>query len=152
VISGGKAINDKLTFIGNYSGGEEFGPGGKSWRNLFDLIALYNANEKWSYTGNLDFVEQSGSTLFGIAGQAKYAVTPKSYIAARGEFLIDDGFYGSDFFSVTLGYTHIFTKNFQMKADFRYDFGSKSVFPSDKVGTFKGNQGTFLISAILNYN
>jgi hypothetical protein len=66
--------------------------------------------------------------------------------------LIDDGFYGSDFFSVTLGYTHIFNKYFQMKADFRYDFASKDVFPHDKVGTFGGNQGTFLISAILNYN
>jgi hypothetical protein len=152
VIAGGKKINDKLTLLGNYYGGDEFGPGGESWRNLFDIIALYNANEKWSYTGNLDFVEQSGSTLFGIAGQAKYALTPKSYIAARGEFLIDDGFYGSDFFSVTLGYTHIFNKYFQMKADFRYDFASKDVFPHDKVGTFGGNQGTFLISAILNYN
>jgi hypothetical protein len=151
VLAGSKAINDKLTLTGNYYGGDEFGPSGKGYRNLFDFIATYNANPKWSYAANFDLVEQQGDTLFGLAAYAKYNLNTKSYLAARGEVLIDDGFLGSDLYSVTLGYTYAVNKYFQTKAEFRYDFGSNDIFPSDTFGKFKGNQGTFLISAIVSY-
>lgn len=155
-IFGTKAINKQLTFTGNYYGGEEspVATEGKAWRNFLDLVLLYNPDKsKFAYTFNLDYVQQSSSTLWGVSAQAKYTLNPKSYLAARGEFLLDDGLAGTgDIYSVTLGYAYQFNQYFQTRAEFRDDFGSNDLFAARKNGTFKDNQPTFLISAIFNYH
>lgn len=159
VVAGSKKLSDKWTAIGNFYGGEE-GPtlkSGKEFRSLVDLIFTYSPGGRWSYAFNPDIDVQGSSTLYGLAAYAKYQVSKKGYLAARGEFLIDDGFVGSDVYSLTLGYTHMFNKYFQTKAEFRYDWASEDVFfddtPPGKFGTgMTSNQPTFVISAILNYN
>ncbi|HEU4754673.1 MAG TPA: outer membrane beta-barrel protein, partial [Armatimonadota bacterium] len=76
---------------------------------------------------------------------------PKSYVTARGEFILDDGFVGSDVYSLTLGYAYLFNKNLQTRAEFRYDWAGEDVFADSRRGTFTSNQPTFLISAIASY-
>lgn len=151
VIAGSKKMSDKLTLTGNYYGGDEFGPTGLSYRNFFDVVAAYTPNDRWAFTGNLDFAEQDGNTTLAFSGQAKYTLDSKSFLAARGELVFDDGIIGSDLYTITLGYTRQFNKYFQTKAEFRYDFASNDIFPNDRRGFFKGNQGTFLVSAIVSY-
>ncbi len=154
-LAGGKAINKELSVIAQYYGGEEGttlkaheGPG---YRHLIDLIALYNPGGKLSYTANLDVVIQESSDLWGLSAQAKYTISPKQYLALRGEFLLDGGFLGSDVYSMTLGYAYTFNKYFQTRAEFRYDWASEKVFGDSPAPRFTDNQPTFLISAIVSY-
>jgi hypothetical protein len=156
-LTGAKALNQKWTLIGNYIGGNEFNRMGRSgYRNLFDVVALYNANDRWAYTFNFDLGTQSGDTWFGIATQAKYTIDPKSYAAARLEFLTDDSGFriGSDTtaFGVTLNYTYLWSKYLQTRAEFRYDFAGDDLFPDSRRGTFTDNQPRFIIAAIASYN
>ena len=153
-LAGSKKLSDEWTFIGNYYGGVEGAVvgAGESYRNLFDFIMLYNpAGSKWAYTFNVDYVQQASAKLGGLSAQAKYTINPKSYAAFRGEFLLDDDFLGTNAYSLTAGYTHLFSKYFQTRVEYRHDFASQDVFANDRVGTFKANQGTFLISAIVSY-
>jgi len=154
VIAGSKKLSKEWTFIGNYYGGEEGATlkTGKEYRSLLDLIFTYSPSGRWSYAFNPDVDVQGGSSLYGLAGYAKYQLDKKSYLAARGEFLIDDGFLGTDVYSATIGYTRVINKYFQTKADLRYDWAQHDVFADEHRGTFKANQPTFVISAILNYN
>lgn len=158
VLAGSKKLSDKWTFVGNFYGGEETPTlkDGEEFRSLVDLIFTYTPGGRWSFAFNPDVDVQGGSTLYGLAAYAKYQTSKKGYLAARGEFLIDDGFLGTDVYSLTLGYTHVFNKYFQSKAEFRYDWASEDVFFDDRPGKFgtglTSNQPTFLISAILNYN
>jgi hypothetical protein len=153
-LAGSKKLSDEWTFIGNYYGGEEGATAGagEAYRNLVDLILLYNPTDsRWAYTFNVDYAQQSSSKVGGLSAQAKYALSPKSYAALRGEFLLDDDFLGSDMYALTAGYTHIFSKHIQGRAEFRYDWASEDLFANDRRGTFTGNQPTFLLAAILSY-
>jgi putative OmpL-like beta-barrel porin-2 len=156
-IFAAKAMNPQLTLIGNYYGGEEFLGMDKDFRHLVDLIALYNPGGKLAYTANFDFVTQDGMNLYGLSAQAKYALNARQYIAARGEFLIDDdeAYVGTDTFSVTLGFAHLINKYLQTRVEFRQDFASDDVFPEGngrrRKHHFSDDQPTFLISLIAGY-
>jgi hypothetical protein len=150
-----KVLNDQWTVTGNYMGGKEFGPKGKDFRNLIDLVALYNMNDRWAFTGNLDFGTQDGADWYGLSGQAKYTVNPKSYIAGRAEWFTDNSGFrtGADttFFGITLGYAYMWHKNFQTRVEYRHDFATDSIFPEDGGRSTSGSQPRFLISAIASY-
>lgn len=153
-LAGGKKLNDEWTVSANYYGGVEGATvgAGESYRSLIDLIALYNpTGSKWAYTFNVDYAQQASSKIGGLSAQAKYAINPKSYAAFRGEFLLDDDFAGSNVYTVTAGYTYLFSKYFQARAEYRHDFSNDAVFANDQVGRFKSNQGTFLIAAIVGF-
>jgi hypothetical protein len=153
-ISASKALNPKWTLIGNYIGGEEAIGSDESMRHLVDIVALYNASAKWAYTFNVDYATQSDFTWYGLSAQAKYQMSAKSYLAGRVEWLrdADGGLFGeeADALSVTLGYTRVINKHLQGRVEYRHDFsGGADLFPEDRPKVFGGDQGTFLISAIL---
>jgi hypothetical protein len=155
-LSYGKALNPKWTLIANWIGGEEIDRGGdESFRNLIDVVALYNASDRWAYTFNFDFGTQDGDNWFGIAAQTKYTINPKSYLAARAEFLHDDSGFrlGADTTAAgfTLGYTYLWSKYFQTRAEFRYDFAGEDLFPDERRFSFTDNQPRFILSAIASY-
>jgi hypothetical protein len=134
-----------------YHGGDEFLGTRKSWRNLVDVVALYSPAGKTSYSFNFDWVNQSGAHLYGLSAMAKYAIDDRSYLAARGEFLVDDGFLGTNAYEVTLGYSRKLHQYLETRAEFRYDWASQDVFANDRRGRFKDTMPTFLISAIVSY-
>jgi hypothetical protein len=148
-----KALSKKWNLLTQYYFGEETATAtvGEKWRNLIDIVATYNASDRWAFTLNPDFVQQGSSTLGGLSAQAKYTLSPRQYLAARGEFLLDDGFLGTDAYSFSLGFTHMVNKHFQTKAEYRHDSASSDVFFGSSLGSVKGSQDTFLISAILSY-
>jgi len=150
-----KVLNPKWTFTGNWMGGDEMGPtGSEDFRNLVDLVLLYNMNDKWAFTGNFDYGTQPDAQWYGLSVQAKRTLDAKSYIAARGEWFSDaDGFRtGADtnFFGVTLNYTRRWNKYLQTRAEFRFDWATDDVFESDS-GVESG-QPRVIISAIANIN
>lgn len=153
-LAGTKKLTPEWTFTGNYYGGEEAATAGaaESYRSLVDLILLYAPEgSRWSYTFNADYAQQGSTRVGGLSMQARYALNPRSYLAARGEFLLDDDFLGSDVYSLTLGYGHQVNKYLQGRAEFRYDWASQRLFADERRDAFTSNQPTFLISAIVSY-
>jgi hypothetical protein len=150
-----KALNPKLTGIVNYIGGEEPDAGGTSFRNLIDVVALYNPGGKMSYAFNFDFGTQSGDNWYGISAMGKYAINDKQYLAARLEFMNDDG--GVRFgtgdetsaYGFTLGYAYNFNKHIQSRLEYRHDFSNRDLF--NKEGAGIDDQGRIIFSTILSY-
>jgi hypothetical protein len=156
ILAGSKALNSKMTFTGNFLGGDEPGPtGSNDFRSLGDLILAYNPTAKTSYALNLDAAGQSGANWFGLGAHAKFSFTPKQYVAFRAEVMRDNGglISGSTqtLASLSLGYTYLFNKYAQARLEARHDFGTKSTFPDEAAGSFSANQTTVLVSAILGY-
>lgn len=153
-ITGSKKLSDELTFTGSFYGGDEAptAASGEAFRSFFDFVLLYNPeNSPWAFTFNVDTAFQGGAKFGAVAAQAKYQFSPKSYAAARLEYILDDGFVGNDVFTATIGYGYHWNKYFQTRAEFRYDWASSDVFADNTRGFFTDSQPTFLISAILGY-
>jgi len=153
-ITGGKKLNEEMTFIGSYYGGDEAAVAGEGeqYRSLVDLILLYNpAGSRWAYTVNADIAVQGSANVGALSAQAKYQLTPKSYGAIRGEMVIDGDFVGTDVYSLTAGYAYMFNQNVQTRAELRYDWAGGDVFADQRRGSFKSNQPTFLLSAIVGF-
>ncbi|MFN3648299.1 MAG: outer membrane beta-barrel protein [Armatimonadota bacterium] len=153
-----KTLNEKWSGSVNYLGSDEPGPrGSDSFRNLIDVVALYNPGGRWSYIFNFDYGTQPGADWYGLAALAKYTINEKSYAAVRGEFMVDsDGFrFGTGTstvaYGVTFNYTYQFTDNFQTRLEYRHDFSDENLFLKER-GRTTDNQGRFILSAILSYN
>jgi hypothetical protein len=156
-IGGGKKLNDEWSVLGIYYGGEEIGPSGSSsYRSLVDVVANYTPPGKIAYNFNFDFGHQSGALWYGLAGMAKYTLSPKDYLAARAEFMVDnDGFrFGTGgnttAYEFTLGYQRQWHPNFQTRFEYRHDFSGDDIFPDEGGGVTDG-QGRFIVSGILSY-
>lgn len=159
ILYGSKVLKPQWTLTGNYFGGDETlaaGSPGTSYRSLFDVVANYNPGGKMAYTANLDYGQQSGSLWYGISLLSKYTLTPKSFLAARAEWLRDDNgaLFGQsmDAYTLTAGYTYVFNKYFQTKAELRYDLnGGGPFFAGGAFPDARNSQSTFLVSTVLSY-
>lgn len=156
MLMGNKVVNDRLTLTGSYHGGDEILGTSKGYRSLFDVVATYKAGPKTTYLVNVDYAVQGSVNWYGISAMGKYDLDPKSYLAARFEWLADPdgGLFGadSDAYSITLGYARTLHKFLQARVEYRHDFASGiSPFASDRAGAFKDDQGSFVISTILSY-
>lgn len=105
--TGGASISwnptKKLSITETYLGGPRdfYGVGNNGpWNNLTDTVIAYSVTPKFTVQANLDYdrIEQFSEArkpadYAGIAGYAKYAVSPVVAVAARFEYLNDhDGF------------------------------------------------------------
>lgn len=168
-ITGSKVFSPQWTVTASYLGGENFaGINEPAWRHLLNSVVAYKPSEssKFSYLVDMtlglqnDFALEPGNTgtatWYGIQAQSKYAFKPNQYATARFEYLHDsDGaLFGNDLdvFTFTAGYTRIFNKNFQMRAEYRHDLtGGGKAFADERRGTFTADQGTFILGAIVTY-
>lgn len=168
-IGGSKMLSPQWTVTANYLGGDNYaGLNDPSWRHLFNSVLAYKPSEesKFSYLFDLtlglqnDFRLEPGpsntATWYGIQAQAKYAFKPDQYAAARFEYLHDgDGaLFGDDLdvFTFSLNYTKVFNKYFQTRVEYRHDFaGGGEPFAASRRGSSTGDQGTFIIGAIVTY-
>lgn len=168
-LTGSKVLSPQWTATASYLGGDNFaGDNSPAWRHLLNSVIAYKPSEasKFSYLFDLtlglqnDFrLGNSGTgtaTWYGIQAQSKYAFKPDQSVTARFEYLHDsDGaLFGDDLdvFTFTAGYTKVFNKNFQARAEYRHDIvGGGTPFADNRRGTFTGDQGTFILGAIVTY-
>jgi hypothetical protein len=143
------------------------------WNNLSDTVVTYNPTAKLSLMANFDYDHQgfdaasdaafgfspsiTGADYTGIAGYVRYAVTPKTAVAGRYEYLNDhDGLAlgingGLAFLSVpfpggagihdhpqefTGTLEHTFAGHLISRLEYRHDFSNNPIF---EVGGGKGS-------------
>ena len=88
----------------------------------------------------------------GGAGWAKYQLTPRTYIAGRGEYLSDRGglFSGVTEALKEFTATYDFTlgSGFEMKYEYRRDWSNQPIFLTSQQNVFSRDQNTLTVGAI----
>ncbi|MHB1310934.1 MAG: outer membrane beta-barrel protein [Gemmatimonadaceae bacterium] len=152
--SAAKAVNDHWTVSANYLGGEEAAvTGGTEMQHLLDIVALFNASARWSFTFNADIARQASAGWHGISVQAKRALGA-SAVTARGELLSDVngkllGTPGAQMASFTLGQSIPWGPHFVSRIEVRQDAADRSVLAAQGVGGPR--QSTLLASFIVKF-
>jgi len=165
ILSGGEKLNSEWRLFGTYIGGDERnGAGGSSWRHLVNLMALWDRSPRWAHSFEADYGQQGSVAVasrsprtiqwYGAAAAAKYALGAKQYVAARAQWYREDsgfliGFRGS-MTSLAANYTRIVNNHLQLRYEYRHDFAAGGKPFADRPrGTFTGQQGTFVVSAVV---
>ena len=142
-------------------------PNGKL--HIFDSYVNWRAGSKWTLALEGDYVinrmwassapgrSSAPAHTWGGAGYAQYQLSPKTYLAARAEYLEDRGafFTGGLFsnvtqalkeFTVTYGYN--IADGLQAKTEFRYDWSNEPVFLTGTQNVFSKDQSTATLGLI----
>lgn len=170
--------NSKWSIIQNYTAGPVIGAyqaNGKSindWKQLSDTVISYTPNDKWAFmlNGDYGFGPRYYSDVFaptskspavkwgGVAGYAKYTLTPKSYFAVRYEYYDDPNGYtglldGANGFAqeVTSTYAYNLTSGLQVRAEYRYDFASQPIFGYG-ANALRKTQNTATLGFLYNFS
>lgn len=153
-----------------YSGEERtvsrtaIGPTGT--RNLIDLIAIYNANDKLAFSANYDYGTQSNAILDngavgdavwqGIAAYLNYKFNDTWRISIRGEDFEDRNGYRTGFaqtikeLTFTVGFTPI--KNLEFRAETRRDFSNVFSYADIDTLTPRKVQQSFGLEGIYKFS
>lgn len=172
--------NAKWSVIENYNAGPVIDAYNASatkaithWKQLSDTVISYTPNGKWAFALNGDygfgprypdsFIDATSFSpavkWWGVAGYAKYTLSPKAYAAVRYEYYDDtDGYTGlldgANGFAqeVTGTYAYNFTSGLQVRAEYRYDFASQPIFTYG--GTFfdKKTQNTATLGFLYTFS
>jgi len=160
------------------------------WKQISDTVISYTPNSKWAFMLNGDYgfgprfydlvscdsavshgPRPQGFTNFcsvspavnwwGVAGYAKYTLSPKTNFAVRYEYYDDpDGYTGITFGDrgwtqeVTGTYSYNLTSALLIRGEYRYDFASLPIFAqsfSSNVVAVK-EQNTATISFVYNFS
>lgn len=132
--------------------------------HIFDSYATWQATEKTAFSLEGDYVvsrlwnepgpgrSTAPSHVYGGAVYARQQMTPKVALAARGEYLRDDGglFSGvtQSLKETTLTYEYKASDGFLMRAEWRRDFSNLPFFLTRNAGVVKANQDTATIGMI----
>jgi hypothetical protein len=126
--------------------------------------AIRNRDTRWAHSVEADYGQQAGVAVaprnprtihwYGAAVASKYALDAKQYVAAKAQWYREDsgfliGFRGS-MTSLAANYTRLVSDHLQLRYEYRQDFaaGGKP-FADHTHGTVTGQQGTFVVSAIV---
>lgn len=118
-------------------GGEADGPNG--WFRVFDTNGTIVATPALSFGFDLTHVRNQlhegdpSLELFGVGSYARYQLTKGGALAARYEYLDDDGLFGGieqTLQEVTLTSEYKFSDEFLLRGEFRRDFSNEPFFPS----------------------
>jgi hypothetical protein len=116
----------------------------------FSLEGDYVVSRLWNEPG--PGRSTAPSHVYGGAVYARQQVTPKVALAARGEYLRDDGglFSGvtQSLKEATLTYEYKASDGFLMRAEWRRDFSNRPFFLTRNAGVLKANQDTATIGMI----
>ena len=170
--------NAKWSVIENYTGGpviDAYESNLKSindWKQLSDTVISYTPNSKWAFLLNGDYgfgpryynalvAPASASPAvkwWGVAGYAKYTLTPKSYAAVRYEYYGDPNGYtgllgGANGHAqeVTGDYSYNLTSGLQVRGEYRYDLASEPFFEAG-ANTFKQTQHTVTLGFVYSFS
>ncbi|HKV03732.1 MAG TPA: porin [Candidatus Acidoferrales bacterium] len=157
------------------------------WKQLSDTVIGYTPNAKWAFEVNGDYgfgpksytcpdtatgaerpeVFVTGCTggpkftWWGIAGYAKYTLSPKTNFATRYEYYEDpNGYTGllngtrGHAQEVTGTYSYNLTSGLLVRGEYRYDFASSPFFPKFEKGTlhFVREQNTATVSFVYSFS
>jgi hypothetical protein len=134
-------------YAGPVTGGlDESGATLNYWKHVSDTVIGYTPNSKWAFQVNGDYgfvqIAPSDFTWWGLAGYAKYTLSPKTNFAVRYEYYSDpQGFTGllpnpdgdGSFLNghaqgITGTYSYNLTSALLMRGEYRYDFASQPIF------------------------
>jgi Putative beta-barrel porin-2, OmpL-like. bbp2 len=144
-------------------------PAPKGKLHIFDSEANWVVSPKWTLALEGDYViERMWATTangensapahtWGGAGYVQYQLSPKGFLAARGEYLADRGafFTGGLFsnvtealkeFTVTYGYN--VADGLQVKTEYRYDWSNAPVFLTSTQNVYSKDQSTATLGLI----
>jgi Putative beta-barrel porin-2, OmpL-like. bbp2 len=132
--------------------------------HILDSYATWQATQKTAFSLEGDYVvsrlwnepgpgrSTAPSHVYGGAVYARHQVTPKVALAARGEYLRDDGglFSGvtQSLKETTLTYEYKVSDGFLMRAEWRRDSSNLPFFLTRNAGVLKANQDTATIGMI----
>jgi hypothetical protein len=132
--------------------------------HILDSYATWQATSKTAFSLEGDYVvsrlwnepgpgrSTAPSHVYGGAVYARQQVTPKVALAARGEYLRDDGglFSGvtQSLKETTLTYEYKPSNGFLVRAEWRRDFSHLPFFLTRNAGVLKANQDTATIGMI----
>jgi hypothetical protein len=126
--------------------------------NIIDSYVSWQATPKLTFVGEGDYVverllkESAPSTVSGGAAYVQYQFTPKDALAARFEYLGDQGglFSGKTeaLKEITVTYGHKLISGFLVQTEFRRDFSNQPVFLTDTLGVFSKHQNTATVGLI----
>jgi hypothetical protein len=168
--TGGFSLNwnatKKLTLTETYlagPGGPGFAGDNGHWNHLSDTVLAYNPTAKLSLVGNFDYDYQGKSSLTGtnadytgVAGYARYQVTPKVAVVARGEYFNDHDGLGTGapqhLWETTGTIERTFAGHLISRLEYRHDESNKDFFPyggpTEAGQAFVGGQNTVDIGLI----
>jgi hypothetical protein len=145
----------KVSVIQNYMAGPvidaynfSFTKAITDWKQLLDTVVSYTPNGNWTFLLNGDYgfgpryydsetlAASPAVKWWGVAGYAKYTLSPKSYGAIRYEYYGDpngytcvlDGCANGFAQEFTGTYAYNLTSGLQVRAEYRYDFASQPSF------------------------
>jgi hypothetical protein len=123
-----------------------------------DTYATWRAAPKLTFVAEGDYAverlrkESAPSIVWGGAGYAQYQFTPKDALAARFEYLGDQGelFSGKTeaLKEITVTYGHKLIAGFLVQTEFRRDFSNQPVFLTDALGVLSKHQNTATVGLI----
>ena len=140
------------------------GPEGE--RNLFDVVATFNATDKLTFIFNYDYGTQANASSvtatgaskakwYGLAGYVNYQIDEKWKVSLRGEYFDDRDGYRTGVAqkwkeaTLTLGYTPI--KNLELRAEIRGDRSNVPAFVNSDEVTASKSQRSFGLEAIYKF-
>ena len=137
--------------------------------HIFDSYVNWQATSKWTFALEGDYVVQriwadaapgkssAPAHTWGGAGYAQYQLTPKGYLAARGEYLSDNAsFFTGGLFTgvpealkeVTLTYGYNVADGLQVKTEWRRDWSNVPIFLTSTQGILSKDQNTATLGLI----
>jgi hypothetical protein len=132
--------------------------------HIFDSYVSWQATPKLSFAAEGDYFisrvwqsptdgnSSAPSHVDGGAVYARYQLTKKVALGARGEYLSDsDGLFSGvrqDLKETTLTYDYQLADGFLMRYEWRRDFSNRPYFYSDTVNVFKKDQNTATVGLI----
>lgn len=153
-----------------YSGKERVGglinTGPQGSRDIFDIVATYNATDKLTLILNYDYGTQANAASvtatgaskakwYGLAGYVNYQIDEKWKVSLRGEYFDDRDGYRTGVAqkwkeaTLTLGYTPI--KNLELRAEIRGDRSNVPAFVNSDEVTASKSQRSFGLEAIYKF-
>ncbi len=155
---------ENLSIIENLIGGPEQANNNSDWRSITDTVISWQPIPKLGLNVNFDYgmekIKTSNQTWLGVSGMARYAITDRVAIAARGEWFNDpDGLQtgtAQQLQEATLtAEWRPFVSNLLLRAELRRDWSNaKSFDPLDTQKdpkSTKTDQNTFLVGAVFEF-
>jgi hypothetical protein len=126
--------------------------------HIFDSYLTWQSTPKLTLGVEGDYViqrllkESAPAHTMGGAAYARYQISPKVALAARGEYLSDQGglFSGTTqaLKETTLTYDYKFAEGFLMRTEWRHDFSNVPFFLTDQLGVLNKHQNTATMGVI----
>ncbi len=137
----------------------------KGTRNLIDLLATFNLNDKTTLILNFDYGTQDGvpgaggaigkATWQGIAGYVNYTINDLWKVSFRAEQFDDKNGARTGvqqkWKEATLTGIYLPTKNWELRGELRKDSSDQDAFVDSNGITPKSNQNSFAIEALYKF-